>query len=435
MAGVFSPRAEGAAGVYRNGVGARSMALGGVSTANSGEPFEALAGNPAGLGTVERTTFQVGGWGAVARGEFSNSGNRQRDLGGGLGAAPEAAIAHPLGAMPLPMALGLGVFADSAARLDGRFVDASGGADGYTSYGRRKQAAEFLAIRTSLGASVKVNESLSLGALLGVVYNRNSLEAPYVFQRHPALRGLKTLLDLETDGWGINGTLGLLYRASEEVSLGVSYRSPTRLTTDGRAAGNAGVQLQNLGPPFDGVEPEFRYDARVVTELPQVVSAGAAWQLHRRARAVVQVDWINWSDSFDRLDVALTRGNNADLNAFLSSNRIDDQIPLRWKDRFVYRGGLEFTASDSWLLRAGYAYGASPVPDSFLTPISAAILEHSVTAGLEWNRGRYSVAGAYQYDFASTATVGTSALRSGEYSGSRTRLSAHWFGLTTGVRF
>jgi long-chain fatty acid transport protein len=419
-------------GIYRNGIGARAMSLGGASVAWPDEPLDAMSANPAGLGLTNGAMLQLGGWGAVAGGEFSKTGRDRSKLEGTLGLAPEAAVSFPL--KSVPVTFGLGVMADSVASLDWRFVDPPGGVNG-TSYGLQQHHAEIIAIRTALGASVALSDSVSVGATLGIVYNRNTLEAPYVFQSHPALRGLKTLLDLETEGWGVNGNVGLVYRPHQTVSIGLTYRTPTELNTDGNASGNVGAQFQTLGPPFDTLRRDFRYDARVKTALPQSASAGVSWQFHPRARAIVQVDWINWSDSFDQLDITLTRGNNADLNAFLQSDRIKDTVPLNWRDRFVYRAGLEFSAAESWLLRAGYAYGGNPVPDSTLTPMSAAILEHTVTAGLEWRRAHCSIAAAYQYDFPSESAVGASALRSGEFSNSRTRLDAHWFGITTGLRF
>jgi hypothetical protein len=67
--------------------------------------------------------------------------------------------------------------------------------------------------------------------------------------------------------------------------------------------------------------------------------------------------------------------------------------------------------------------------------MSAAILEHTITCGLEWRHGRWSIAGAYQYDLPATSHVGSSRLASGEFSNSTTTVSAHWFALTTGFRF
>jgi len=393
-------------------------------------PLEAVAVNPAGF---RESQVQLGGWGASVGGTFSNAANQGGNLDGPLGVAPEVAISFPLGTSPVTV--GLGVVPVAAAGLDWQLTDAPGGLDGATSYGSRRHQAEFLAIRTVAGASVAIGESLSLGASGGATYNRNELEAPYVFQSHPALRGFKTLLDLETEGWGAQGTFGVVYRPCERVSLGLSYQTPTSFETTGHAEGNAGVQLRNLGGAFAGVQPDFRYDARVHTSLPQSVSAGVSWEPMDRLRVVAQVDWSDWSAAFDRLDITLTDGNNADLNGFLGTNRIDDSVPLNWEDRLVYRVGAEFEVVEGLQLRLGYAYGESPIPSATLTPMSAAILEHTVTCGAEWRWSRWGIALAYQYQFGPERRVGQSGLLSGEYSGSAVDLESHVFGLTTSFRF
>ncbi len=429
-AGLTATPGVWANGVERNGHGARAMALGGASVAAPAGPLEAVAVNPAGFRGGE---VQLGVWGATVDGRFSNAANAGGDLGGTLGVAPELAVSLPFATSPVT--LGLGIVPVAAAGLDWQLADAPGGLDGGTSYGMRRHRAEFVAVRTVLGGSVALGESVSVGASLGATYNRNTLEAPYVFQSHPVLRGFKTLLDLETEGWGLNGAFGVVYRPCSGVSLGLSYQAPTSFETEGDAEGDAGTQLQNLGGNFAGVRPDFHYDARVSTSLPQSVSAGISWQALDWLRLVAQMDWMDWSDAFERLDVTLTGGNNADLNAFLGSDRIDDTVPLEWDDRVVYRFGAEFVVLEGLQLRVGYAYGESPVPDGTLTPMSAAILEHTLTAGAEWRRGRWGIGMAYQYDFGSDRTVGGSALLSGEFSGSTTDLESHVFGLTTTFRF
>ncbi len=419
-------------GLYREGFGARSMALGGASTAHPDEPLEAMFGNPAGLTLTGERAVQLGAAGAFADGEFTSA--RTRDsLGGLLGAMPEFALVLPIGSDAV--AVGFGAGPEAAAGLDWRFEDAPGGAGGATTYGVQRHEAEFLALRTAVGASVELNDRLSLGLSLGATYNRNTLVSPYVFQSHPVLSalGFKTLLDLEADGWGVNGTAGVVYRASDQVTLGFSYRTRTHFETHGEANGNAGTQLQNIG--LGAARPDFRYDAEVETVLPQSVSLGVSWQAHPRVRALAQIDWYDWSASFDQLKIKLTQGNNADINGVLGSNAINDTVPLNWHDRVVYRTGVEVDLATEWIGRLGYTYGESPIPESTFTPMSAAILEHTITSGLEWRRGRFSVAAAYQYSPPVTVRVGASGLRAGEFNNTSTRVEAHTFGLTTGFRF
>lgn len=283
-----------------------------------------------------------------------------------------------------------------------------------------------------MGLGVAFGPSVSVGASLGLVYNENRLRAPYVFQTQPTLGGAKTLLDLETSGFGWNGSFGILVRPHETVQLGLSYMTPTRITTTGHATGNAGVQLAALGAPF---RPDFRYDAEVETTFPQMVQAGVSWKPHRRWRVIVQVDWINWSDAFDDLPITLRNGTNADINGFVGSSTLQDTPSLDWRDRFVYRFGVEYALTEHIALRAGYAYGKSPVPDATLTPLTAAITEHTLTAGVGFRRGPFRVDLAYQYDLPASQQVGQSALRSGEYSQSRVEVELHWLTVTGSVEF
>jgi long-subunit fatty acid transport protein len=272
-----------------------------------------------------------------------------------------------------------------------------------------------------------------LGASAGLIYNQNRLNAPYTFQRQPALRGAKTLLDLETDGFGLNGSFGILFKPVENLRFGLTYTSPSEIHSRGDASGNASAQFQSLGGAFASLRPDFHYDAEVINKLPQVVTGGVAWKPQERWQLGFQVDWINWSDAFDTLKVKLRHGNNGDLNGLTGSPNIDDSIPLGWEDRFVFRWGAEYALSESWWLRGGYSYGRSPVPDETLSPLTAAISEHTLSAGVGFRRGRYRVDLGYQYDLPATQRVGTSDLRSGEYSGSKVETSLHWVSLSVSI--
>ncbi len=395
MATISFVRPAQANGIYRDGAGARSMALAGTEVGLENDPISALHSNPAALRSTSSTTLQLGAVGGLATGDFSNAANSDGRLSQKVEAGPEFGLALPIRSGPLT--LGLGFMPDAAMKGDWKYVDAPGG--------------------------------------LGIVYNENALKAPYVFQSHPVLKGFKTLLDLETSGVGFNGNVGVIYRPLDSLTLSLSYQTETSVDSKGSASGNAGTQLTNLGGPFASVRPDFRYDALVANVFPQSVSGGISWQADRRWRLAVQVDWINWSDAFDKLPIHLTSGNNADLNGFLGTNAIDDTVPLHWRDRVVFRTGVEFKVTQELTLRAGYAFGDSPVPTETLLPLTAAIARHTVSTGLEWRHGHFSVAGAYQYDLPTAMTAAVSGLQAGEYSNSRTEVGIHWFGLTTGYRF
>jgi long-chain fatty acid transport protein len=416
-------------GVYRNGVGARAMSLGGADVAWAEDALGAMAANPAALGFLTATTLDLGLTGIIGDGDFKNRANDDGTLSGDPGFVPDGAFAIRLGDWPLT--LGLSVIPESLLTADWKYVDTPGGA-GAVSYGRQQHKSGILVLRSAVGLGLTLGPNLSLGASVGLIYNENRLKAPYIFQSHPQLKGLKTLLDLEASGFGWNGSVGVQFRPHETVQLGLSYTSESTIHSHGHASGNAGAQFATLGIPF---RPDFRYDAEVETTIPQTVKAGVSWKPHPRWRLALQVDWINWSDAFDDLPITLTNGNNADINGFVGSTTLKDTAPLRWRDRFVYRIGVEYAASEAISLRAGYAYGESPVPDRTLTPLTAVIMEHTVTTGLGYRRGRFQVDLAYQWDLPTVRRIGQSELQAGEYSDSRIELGVHWVTITTSIDF
>jgi long-chain fatty acid transport protein len=411
-------------GTYRNGVSAASQAQGGTGTSWADDALTAMTANPAGLAAIDHVQARLGATLVVVDGEFSNAANRNVDIDTGVGVIPDAAVAVPLPGHRITLGLSLSPL--SLLDSDWNYVDAPGGAGG-VSYGLRRQRAEFIGIRTAAGAGVRLTPLLSAGATVGFIYNDNKLEAPYIFQSHPVLKGLKTLLDLKADGTGWNASFGLHFKPADRFDLGLTYTTATVIHAKGRADGDIGPQLGLATLPF-------HYDAEVRTIFPQMASTGLSFKARPDLRLSFQIDWINWSDAFEKLPVHLTHGSNAAINGVLGSTTIDDVAPLNWRDRFVYRLGAEYDRPDHWRLRAGYSYGGNPVPDRTLTPLTAVIFEHTLTAGAGYRTPDWQVDLSYQWDLPAQERVGQSALLSGEYNNSKVNVSIHWLAVTFGWR-
>ena len=417
-----------AAGLYQDGAGARAQAMAGSGTAVADDPLSALFDNPAALGELDRATVQGeldGGW---AQGTFHNRANDHADLSqfGGIG---EFAASVPAG----PVRFAIGVNPDISLRDSWSLRDAPGGADGQTSYGVRENKSEIGLLRIAAGVGWQVNPAFSIGGNVGLLYNENDLQTPYVFQTQRVLKGVKTLLDLKTDGFGWNGEAALRWRPLPTLALSLAYTGASRLDTHGTASGNAGVQLARLG--LGAARPDFSYDARVVNEFPQQLSAGAAWQVRRRLTLSAQVDWVDWSDAFETLGVHLTHGDDRDLNGLVGSSGLNDNVPLHWRDQFVERIGFEQVIGSHWTVRGGYAYGNNPVPAGTLTPLNAAITEHTLSAGAGYRVGRVTIDGAYQWQLPATGRVRRSELAAGEYTNSTTEIDVQWFRLSAKYKF
>ena len=435
VAGValLTSSAFAAEGLLGTGVEARSMGMGGTQVADPESALGSMANNPATLSTLPKLEADFGFVGVLPYGKFTSKTGDTGKLSPDFTAGPGGAVVLPVATTPFTIGIGAVPLMGLSAHWNYR--DPEGGLGGLTSYGLQRDNSEIEVIRFSIGASLAITRQLSIGGALNLNYNENLLQMPFIFQSQPVLRGFKTLLDLETSGWGASGSAGISYRPTDTVSLGLSYQGQTTITTHGSASGNASAQLNALGPGFAGVRRDFHYDAEVDNTLPSIVSGGASWKFHPGWVVAGEIDWTGWSDSFDTLPVKLTHGNNRQINGLVGSNALEDEIPLQWKDRFTYRVGLEHNITESFVLRCGYSYSKSPVPSETLTPLTAAIPEHTITVGAGYTWHWLTVDLAYQWDIPATEHVGTSQLADGEFSDSKVKVGVQTVSLTTKVRF
>ena len=87
--------------------------------------------------------------------------------------------------------------------------------------------------------------------------------------------------------------------------------------------------------------------------------------------------------------------------------------------------GERFTAT------AGFRHSNNPLPASTVTPLTAAIMQNGISAGVGYQVRRTRFDLSYGFDFTARETVGTSALVSGEYSNSAVRIGTQAIKLTT----
>ncbi|HEX3816668.1 MAG TPA: hypothetical protein VHW03_00080 [Chthoniobacterales bacterium] len=77
----------------------------------------------------------------------------------------------------------------------------------------------------------------------------------------------------------------------------------------------------------------------------------------------------------------------------------------------------------------------SAVPNDTLTPLTGAIFEHTVTAGVGYRWDRYHADFAWQWRLPAAEHVGQSALLAGEYSGTSVTVDAHLLQRTAAIDF
>jgi long-subunit fatty acid transport protein len=423
-----SGRAQGTEALG-GGMSAAAEGRGGTTVAERGSPLESMEGNPAGLAGLETRVLELSAVGMLAGGSFRNTVDPDGGLHGAAGALPYGAYAMPIGAGGRWTA-GLAVTPESLTRVDWRYVDPPGTAG--VSYGYQNDESKIVNLRSAAGLALSVGSRWSVGATLGLAYNTNTLNAPYIFQEQAQLAGLKVLLDLNTRGFGWNGSAGAQWQPSQRLRFGAAWKSGSYVQSHGSAKGSASALFAALGIPAD---PGFTYRAEVDNHLPQAAAAGLRWEQSRHLYWSLEGKWVDWGDAFRVLPVKLKQGSNATINSVAGSNAIEDEIALHWHNQGALHTGLEIPLPRNWMLRAGYAYMSNPVPSATLTPLTAAILRNSVSAGADWARGAWTYSVAYQTDLPASQSVGQSELRAGEYSNSHVQVHVQSITITSRVSF
>jgi len=411
---------------FANTAGARSTALGGNYVPSSSDVLGALSANPAGLTILRGHDLNLEADTYFARGSFSDSVNMDSPLGTSPAVIPYGAFGMPIGHSRF--SFGVGLLPELASRADWRYVDAPGVAG--ASYGLQQQKSAIVNARAVGGVGFTVSSRLSIGATIGANYNQNTLDAPYIFQSQPVLAGLKTLLSMHTEGVGWNGSVGVLARASKKIQIGAAWKSRTVIDTTGHASGDVGAQFAALGV---NAPSQFTYNAQVQNVLPQSVLANVAWQAMHRWMFAFQTDWTNWGESFVSLPVTLTNGSNATINGLVGSTTLVDEVPLHWKDQHGFHVGAERSLTESTVLRFGYAHANDPVPNSTLTPLTAAIMSNQLSTGFAYQPGRSKWEIAYSFHPTAEQHVDQSSLLSGEYDNSTVHVGTQ--SLTLGYSF
>lgn len=420
-----SPAAAQSVGVYRGASGAREASLASSDGVLGATPVAALSWNPAGLVEVEAPEFDVALATLQARGRFTNRVDSDGALSDASGIVPDGAIAFPF--RHRAFVVGGGILTDGALAGSWTFRDAPGAAG--ASYGLATHRSGVIVLRPTAGAAARLGSRLAVGGSISMLWNRNELNAPYIFQTQAPLVGLKTLLDVHASGTGWSGSLGAVARPHRTVTAGVAWRSGTTLTTRGTATGDAWAQFAALGVAADST---FEYSAAVQNAFPSMLSAGGAWQATPRVRVAGQLERWGWHDAFSSLPITLTNGTNAVVNSLVGSGTIQEIVPLDWNNQLVRRVGAEFTCRPSLMVRGGYAYSPSPVPSDTLTPMTAAIVEHTLGFGIGVIQGKTLLDVGYQWSPATERRVQNTILKGSEYDGTSVAVGVQ--GLVLSVR-
>jgi len=151
---------------------------------------------------------------------------------------------------------------------------------------------ELAAIGASSSVAYKVNEKLSLGAGLSIVYT--TFEQDIAINQGANPDGKVSFKNM--DDLGYQPFAGVTYYISDDVMLGVIYRAKMEVKLKGD------LDFKNLAgptPPADNIKINW--------DNPQTLKAGLRYEFAKGKRVMFSANWEDWSQ-FSNNQVAVTNG-------------------------------------------------------------------------------------------------------------------------------
>jgi long-chain fatty acid transport protein len=240
----------------------------------------------------------------------------------------------------------------------------------------------------------------------------------------PLLPG-SPLFRLDGKGTGLGANAGIKYKATDQLNLGLSYRSRILVKVDGTAEVSPNLVFSNgLSNP-----------AQTDITLPDIAQLGASYKASDNLTLNADLEYTWWS-TYDRLVI------QSDTIQALTGGTTDISVDEKnWKNTWTLRIGGQYKLSDPWKLRAGYVYDQSPVPSNRFDTRVPDSDRQGITIGAGYAGGNTTIDVAYMYLHFSNRAISNSI--GGKPSGSAPDTSldgtykgtAHLLGITVGYKF
>lgn len=209
------------------------------------------------------------------------------------------------------------------------------------------QEIELQSIYVQPTVSYKINDMISLGAgfiyAFGNVKLRQALPVQY-------LDGSDGEASLKGNGNGLGYNLGLHVKATNNLEVGLTYRSKVNMkVSSGNAVFTVPASLSSSFPNGD-------FSASL--PLPSVLSLGLAYKVTSKLMIQADVNYVSWK-AYDTLSFDYAN-NTPQLQ--------DTHTPRLYQNKAAFRLGAHYQITKSVEGMIGGAYDPSPVKDGYVSP-------------------------------------------------------------------
>lgn len=217
--------------------------------------------------------------------------------------------------------------------------------------------------------SYKINERLGIGAGFVIATGTVDLRKAIPVTDGAGNDGQAELKGNAT-GYGFNA--GLFYKVTDNLSLGIGYRSAVNIKTK---KGAASFQV----PPSLNTQFPASNSFSNTLNLPGTLSLGAGYTPIPKLLLSAEIDYVNWS-----------RYKSLSFNYGMTTPALQNSVsPRNYTDTYILKLGGQYSILKPLVIRAGIAYGRSPVKDGYVTPEAPDANRIELTAGLGYTASRH----------------------------------------------
>jgi long-chain fatty acid transport protein len=365
--------------------GAASQGRAGIRVAY-GDDATAVTHNPASLMDLEEAELTAGATIAFVEVDFTDALTGIRDTS----EDPWRVLPYVYGAWPIQdgksvIGLGLHLPYGQYSKWDANNVFK----------GRSAYYAKMTTLNFTPVVATRLSDTVYVGVGPDLIWSELELEQIFPFSM---MLGDPTAPDgtmlADGDGFAFGAHAGLTWLISDRQRLAVSYHAPFSVEYEGD------FELRNGLPPALLPAPlSTGSDFETEIEFPTVVVFGYGWQATEALRLEANVEWVEHSRNDT---IVLDAQNN---NLLLNPPTVPDPLPQDWDDIWTFGLGLDWRVAPEWILRAGWTYLPTPVPEGNMAPTLPDSDRHLLALGLGYECGRHTLDLACVVTVADDATV------------------------------
>ena len=192
--------------------------------------------------------------------------------------------------------------------------------------------------------SYKINDKLGFGVGLMAVNGNVDLNKALPVQYDAG----DASVNIAGNTWAFGFNAGLSYKASEQLSFGLSYRSEVLVKLE---EGDADFTVPGS---LSTLYPDTKFDSEL--PMPMNITFGVGYQVNDKLLLAADLQYVGWS-------------TYESLNFDFEVESIPDSYNQRdFENTMIYRLGAEYSLNEKFQFRAGVYYDSTPIPEDLLTP-------------------------------------------------------------------